>query len=141
LFGLAGSLVLGFLDLQSSGAQNRFYTELEDWLSTTVYDHGGEPLLAEGIPGDMRNAIERLRTAVTEAGGNKAASAAMSNLADAVHGLVQQMRIEQQTIRDWVDSQAERHREIKDLLQIQAARGEMVNSISPATRHSAEEKT
>src|SRR5512143_3574241 len=36
LFGLAGSLVLGFLDLQSSQAQNRFYTELEDWLASTV---------------------------------------------------------------------------------------------------------
>ena len=45
LFGLAGSLVLGFLDLQSSQAQNRFYTELEDWLSTTVYDHAGEPAM------------------------------------------------------------------------------------------------
>ena len=33
LFGLAGSLILGFLDLQSSQAQNRFYTDLEDWLS------------------------------------------------------------------------------------------------------------
>src|SRR5579871_3300608 len=33
LFGLAGSLVLGFLDLQTSQAQNRFYTDLEDWLS------------------------------------------------------------------------------------------------------------
>src|SRR5437764_4989776 len=48
LFGLAGSLVLGFLDLQSSGAQNRFYTELEDWRSTTVYDHTAEPMLAAG---------------------------------------------------------------------------------------------
>ncbi len=38
LFGLAGSLVLGFLDLQTSQAQNRFYTDLEDWLSTTVRD-------------------------------------------------------------------------------------------------------
>jgi hypothetical protein len=141
LFGLAGSLVLGFLDLQSSGAQNRFYTELEDWLSTTVYDHGAEPILAEGSPDDMRNAIERLRSAVSEAGGNKAASAAMSNLADAVHGLVQQMRLEQQAIRDWVDSQAERHREIKDLLQIQAARPEVVNSIAPSARPPAEEKT
>src|SRR6266511_1534818 len=46
LFGLAGSLVLGFLDLQTSQAQNRFYTELEDWLSTTVRDLGGE---REGI--------------------------------------------------------------------------------------------
>ena len=33
LFGLAGSLVLGFLDLQASQAQNRFYTDLEDWLT------------------------------------------------------------------------------------------------------------
>ena len=33
LFGLAGSLVLGFLELQSSQAQARFYNELEDWLS------------------------------------------------------------------------------------------------------------
>ena len=34
LFGLSGSLVLGFLDLQAGQAQNRFYIELEDWLST-----------------------------------------------------------------------------------------------------------
>ena len=40
LFGLAGSLVLGFLDLQTSQAQNRFYTNLEDWLATTVQDLG-----------------------------------------------------------------------------------------------------
>ena len=33
LFGLAGSLVLGFLDLQASQAQNRFYNDLEEWLS------------------------------------------------------------------------------------------------------------
>ena len=89
----------------------------------------------------MRNAIERLRAAVSEAGGNKAASAAMANLAEAVNGLVAQMRVEQQTIRDWVDSQAERHREIKDLLQIKGARGEVVNSIPPSARHPVEEKT
>ncbi len=39
LFGLAGSLVLGFLDLQSSQAQNRFYTDLEDWLASTVREY------------------------------------------------------------------------------------------------------
>lgn len=65
----------------------------------------------------------------------------MSNLAEAVHGLVQQMRIEQQIIRDWVDSQAERHREIKDLLQINAARGDVVSSIPQSARRSVEEKT
>jgi hypothetical protein len=118
LFGLAGSLVLGFLDLQSSQAQNRFYTELEDWLSTTVYDHAAEPVVAAGGGGEVRGAIERLRDAVNEAGGSKAASAAMSNLAEAIQGLVHHMRTEQQMIRDWVDSQAEQNREIKRLLEI-----------------------
>ena len=33
LFGLAGSLALGFLDLQLGQAQNRFYKDLEEWLS------------------------------------------------------------------------------------------------------------
>ncbi|MFK8250313.1 flagellar motor protein MotA [Ancylobacter terrae] len=42
LFGLAGSLVLGFLDLQAGQAQTRFYTDLEDWLSTTVADLGAD---------------------------------------------------------------------------------------------------
>lgn len=34
LFGLAGSLVIGFLELQASRAQNRFYNEIEEWLSS-----------------------------------------------------------------------------------------------------------
>src|SRR5712671_6120992 len=67
LFGLAGSLVLGFLDLQTSQAQNRFYTDLEDWLSTTVYDHAAEPALAAGATGELNAAIERLRGAVDQA--------------------------------------------------------------------------
>src|SRR5215203_5799877 len=69
LFGLAGSLVLGFLDLQMSQAQNRFHTELEDWLATTVSDLGGagdvEGALVGGGGGEMRGAIERLREAIT----------------------------------------------------------------------------
>ena len=32
LFGLAGSLILGFLDLQAGHAQRRFFNELEEWL-------------------------------------------------------------------------------------------------------------
>jgi len=118
LFGLAGSLVLGFLDLQSSQAQNRFYTELEDWLSTTVYDHSVEPGAAVGVTGEVRSAIDRLREAIDQAGSGKAASTAMVNLAEAIQGLVHHMRNEQQMIRDWVDGQAEQQREIKRLLEI-----------------------
>jgi hypothetical protein len=118
LFGLAGSLVLGFLDLQSSQAQNRFYTELEDWLSTTVYDHAAEPAGATGVTTEVRSAIERLREAVDQAGAGKSASTAMANLAEAIQGLVHHMRTEQQMIRDWVDSQADQQREIKKLLEV-----------------------
>ncbi len=119
LFGLAGSLVLGFLDLQSSQAQNRFYTELEDWLSTTVYDHSGDPAAAPlGPSPDMRAAIDQLRGAIEQSGSSKASSAAMANLAEAIQGLVHHMRSEQQMIRDWVDGQADQQREIKRLLEI-----------------------
>jgi MotA/TolQ/ExbB proton channel family len=124
LFGLAGSLVLGFLDLQTSQAQNRFYTELEDWLSTTVRDLGvggdaAVPVSAAGMPsGDLRMAIERLREAITEGGSNRATTTAMANLAEAIQGLVHHMRSEQQMIRDWVDSQAQQHREVRRLLEI-----------------------
>jgi hypothetical protein len=118
LFGLAGSLVLGFLDLQSSQGQNRFYTELEDWLSTTVYDTGTEPGASSAVSGEMRGAIDRLKEAISETGSGKAATSAMANLAEAIQGLVHHMRTEQQMIRDWVDSQAEQHREIRKLLEL-----------------------
>ena len=123
LFGLAGSLVLGFLDLQMSQAQNRFYTDLEDWLSTTVHDIGGDPVTASAsapLSNDMRAAIERLRDTVAETGGSKAATTAMANLAEAIQGLVHHMRSEQQMIRDWADSQAEQNQEIRKVLEILA---------------------
>ncbi len=112
LFGLAGSLILGFLDLQSSQAQNRFYTDLEDWLAGTVREYGGS-----GDTGaDLSVAIERLRTAM-EDGSNRGATAAMANLAEAIQGLVGHMRTEQQMIREWADGQGEQNREIKRLLE------------------------
>jgi hypothetical protein len=122
LFGLAGSLVLGFLDLQMSQAQNNFYTQLEDWLSTTVRDLGGEADARAGpgagpATGEIKVAIDRLKDAIAETGSGKAATAAMANLAEAIQGLVKHMRTEQQLIRDWVDSQAEQQREIQRLLE------------------------
>ena len=46
LFGLAGSLVLGFLDLQAGHAQRRFFNELEEWLSEVTHLSSG------ALPGD-----------------------------------------------------------------------------------------
>jgi hypothetical protein len=119
LFGLAGSLVLGFLDLQSSQAQNRFYTDLEDWLVTIVREYASEPAAGGGVttPTDLYNVVDRLRAAVEDMGSGRAATTAMANLADAIQGLVQHMRSEQQLIREWADGQGEQGREIKRLLE------------------------
>jgi hypothetical protein len=117
LFGLAGSLILGFLDLQSSQAQNRFYTDLEDWLATTVREYSREGQAAGGeMSGALSGAIERLRAAMEEGGGRNSATA-MASLAEAIQGLVAHMRTEQQMIREWADGQGEQNREIKRLLE------------------------
>src|SRR5689334_19637772 len=115
LFGLAGSLILGFLDLQSSQAQNRFYTDLEDWLASTVREYGGEG--AGGVSSELQHAMERIRAVVEEGGGARSTTAAMANLAEAIQGLVAHMRTEQQMIREWADGQGEQNREIKKLLE------------------------
>jgi hypothetical protein len=113
LFGLAGSLILGFLDLQSSQAQNRFYTDLEDWLASTVREYE----TAGGAGGELQGAVERLRSAMDEGGTGRGTTAAMANLAEAIQGLVAHMRTEQQMIREWADGQGEQNREIKKLLE------------------------
>ena len=120
LFGLAGSLILGFLDLQTSQAQNRFYTDLEDWLATTVRDLGVESSAAPAGPAigaELRAAIDRLRESLADSGGGRGTTAIV-NLAESLQGLIHHMRSEQQMIRDWVDSQAEQNRDIRKLLEI-----------------------
>lgn len=127
LFGLAGSLVLGFLDLQAGQAQNRFYTDLEDWLAGTVHEYtagDAAPTAAAAAPGgaamtaELRAAIEKLRASIEESSSGKGATSAMANLAEAIQGLVQHMRAEQQMIREWADTQGEQSKEIKKLLEV-----------------------
>jgi hypothetical protein len=119
LFGLAGSLILGFLDLQSSQAQNRFYTDLEDWLATTVREYGrGEPTGGGGAgTGELQAAVERLRGVLEEGSASRGTTAAMASLAEAIQALVSHMRTEQQMIREWADGQGEQNREIRRLLE------------------------
>jgi hypothetical protein len=115
LFGLAGSLILGFLDLQAGQAQSRFYYELEDWLSTTAMD--STPGDSSAASQDLRVVIERLARNVQEASLRSGTSPAMTNLAEGIQQLVVHMRNEQQMIRDWVDSQAQNQTEVKRLLE------------------------
>jgi len=106
LFGLAGSLILGFLDLQAGQAQNRFYTELEDFLASHV-ETSQAPIVED---------ITR-KTAIAEPGDSRKNAAAMASLAEGIQALVTHMRQEQQQIRDWVEAQTAQQEDIRGLLR------------------------
>jgi MotA/TolQ/ExbB proton channel family len=118
LFGLSGSLIVGFLDLQAGRAQTRFYTELENWLSS-VADLSSDIAVDPGraAPTDEFRAVtERLRTLQETGGSNQRVATAMANLADGISGLVKNMRNEQQIMRDWVEAQSEEQKAMRNTL-------------------------
>ncbi|MBC8022941.1 MAG: hypothetical protein H7Y14_07470, partial [Burkholderiales bacterium] len=134
LFGLSGSLVLGFLDLQAGQAQNRFYTELEDWLST-ITDPEELGLTDEEVGNsslEIRASVERLARVVQEGGSGRASTAAMANLAEGIQGMVQHMRKEQQMVRDWMEAQSTQQAALQDTLKRLASATE--RTVTPLKR-------
>ena len=124
LFGLSGSLILGFLDLQAGRAQNRFYTELENWLSS-VTDVGPElqPVvdMAASSSTDVQALAQQILKLAQEGGGGRS-TAAMASLAEGNQGLVKNMRSEQQMLRDWIEAQQEESKALRRTLDRLAAR-------------------
>ncbi len=116
LFGIAGSLILGFLDLQVAQAQRRFRNEVESWLGSRTALPGLAPLQPGGNP--LSERFDALSAAMVDGtANNRAATQALANLAEGIQGLVQHMRAEQQMIRDWVEAQASREKELKRLIE------------------------
>lgn len=123
LLGLSGSLVLGFLELQASQAQNRFYNELEEWLSgiTELSPGAGS---TEQMTRQLYSAVfeiqrsiseltERLQSSLPESSSNDA----VRELAQGVNELVAQMRAEQNVVRQWVDEQAAQQNQVTSMLR------------------------
>jgi hypothetical protein len=117
LFVLAGSLVLGFLDLQASQAQNRFYNELEEWLSgLTRLSSGG--LSSDGdqpVPAyiqalleqtaDNLEAFQRTLTRVEE--GRASGTATLATLAERLTNFTDQLRAQQALLARFAEAQVE----------------------------------
>lgn len=119
LFGLSGSLILGFLDLQAGRAQTRFYTELENWLSS-VTDVGSDFVAADpnaGSSDELKILSERLRVMQEGDPASPRIAASMASLADGISGLVKNMRSEQQMMRDWVEAQANEQKAMRATLE------------------------
>jgi hypothetical protein len=115
LFGLAGSLVLGFLDLQAGQAQNRFYNDLEEWLSSvTRLSSGG--LMAEGeqsVPAYVQALLEQTaeslenlqRTLLRGEEGRSKADNSLISLSAKLETLTDQMRTEQALMKSLAETQ------------------------------------
>lgn len=117
LFGLGGSLILGFLDLQASQAQNRFYNDLEEWLSSVTRLSSGSAI-AEGdqsIPAYVQALLEQTaeslenlqRTMTSAESGRQSSNQTLVNLAERLATLTDQMRSEQDLMVKLVESQME----------------------------------
>ena len=123
MFGLAGSLILGFLDLQAGHAQSRFYNELEDWLSGITELQSAETTGA-GVPPQLRFALIEMQRSLSDLNDkvemkvlNDPTGAAVKDLAQGVDKLIRQMRAEQKVVREWADEQAQQQHELAAVLK------------------------
>jgi len=118
LFGLAGSLILGFLDLQAGLAQNRFYNELEEWLSSYTRLSGGGPVGDVGessVPAFIQALLEQTADSLGNlqrilGRGEESRIAANNNLVALTERLAQlgdQMRTEQSLLLRLAEQQVE----------------------------------
>lgn len=119
LFGLGGSLILGFVDLQAAQAQNRFYTDLEDWLSGMTRisalptDSSGDSF--ESVSSYLQALLEHTATTMDELsqtivrGESERAKAAESvgALAERLGLLVEQLHTQQALLARLADTQIE----------------------------------
>lgn len=127
LFGLAGSLTLGFLELQANQAQNRFYNELEEFLSSST-ELGPVTGAANSVPAQLRYAIVDMQRSIVDLGekfqaqpaqipANEETGQAVKELSLGIEKLVNQMRNEQKIVREWVDEQASQQHELISVLR------------------------
>lgn len=117
LFGLGGSLILGFLDLQAGQAQNRFYNDLEEWLSSLTHLSSasgisdGEqsvPVYVEALLEQTADSLDNLRLTVSSAeSGRQSSAQSMINLTEKLATLTDQMRSEQDLMVKLIESQME----------------------------------
>ena len=141
LFGLGGSLVLGFLDLQGGQAQNHFFTQLEDWLSSLTRlssgvlpgdgDHG-VPAYVQALLEQTAESLENLQITLTRGEeGRISSNTSMVVLVEKLGTLTDHMQTEQALMMQLAESQTE----LKNILARLADRvGHSAAGMDEATR-------
>jgi len=118
LFGLAGSLVLGFMELQLGQAQNRFYNDLEEWLSGLTRLSSGGGVLADGehsasayqtaLWEQTADSLDKLQRVILRSEDDRRqANTNLMSLNEKLGTLVEQMRSDQDLMRKIGEAQLE----------------------------------
>ncbi|WP_420403381.1 flagellar motor protein MotA [Nisaea sp.] len=118
LFGLAGSLILGFMELQLGQAQNRFYNDLEEWLSGLTRLSSGGGVLADGehsasayqtaLWEQTADSLDKLQRVILRSEDDRRqANANLMALNEKLGTLVDQMRTEQDLMSKIGEAQLE----------------------------------
>jgi hypothetical protein len=117
LFGLSGSLILGFLDLQAGQAQGRFFNDLEDWLATQTRLSSGAlsgdgdqsvPAYVQALLEQTADGLENLQRTLNRGEESRIASnASIVQLTEKLSTLTDQMRTEQSLMMRLAESQME----------------------------------
>jgi len=117
LFGLSGSLVLGFLELQASQAQNRFYNDLEEWLSSYTRLSSGSgigegdqsvPAYVQALLEQTADSLENLQRTISRSEESRgSAQNTLMALVDKLSILTDQMKAEQGLMVKLAENQME----------------------------------
>jgi hypothetical protein len=128
LFGLSGSLLLGYLDLQAGQAHNRFFGEVEDWLSgQTRLTSGGAmmegdqpvPAYIQALLEQTAESLDNLQRTISRTEADRlAASNNFKVLADHMIALTDQLRAQQQVVQRLMETQTDMRSVIAKLADV-----------------------
>lgn len=134
LFGLAGALVLGFIDLQAGHAQNRFYNELEEWLSERTRlssgalgaeGEGSVPVYIQALLEQTADSLDKLQRIMARSEEERrSADQHLAALSGEMAGLMEQLRSEQKGMLGLARTQNELQSVLQQLAEATGARGE-----------------
>ncbi|WP_419896521.1 flagellar motor protein MotA [Roseomonas sp. USHLN139] len=144
MLGLAGALVLGFLDLTAGQAQSRFYSELEEWLagvtrlSSGVLGGDGEaggsiPAYVQALLEQTAENLENLQRIMARGEEGRAASSqALHTLTDRLSIMADQMRANQVLMQRMAEAQSGLAPAIARLTEAQAQAAHVAAHAAPA---------
>ena len=128
LFGLSGSLLLGYLDLQAGRAHNRFFGDVEDWLSAQAklttggsMIEGDQPVPAyiQALLEQTAESLDNLQRTISRTEADRlAASNNFKVLADHMIALTDQLRAQQQVVQRLMETQTDMRSVIAKLADV-----------------------